>query len=148
MESLAGLSVLSHSILIILMLIGGCGFSTSGGVKIFRLFHLLNIRTFMSKIRRSQMPTHKKNEMISTLLIMALFPLIPAITGVHLAGVENISYQEAFFESVSIVTTGGLSAGVVNEHTNPITMITLGFLMIFGKFEIIAIIYIFMPKLG
>lgn len=148
MESLAGLSVWSHSILIILMLIGGCGFSTAGGVKVFRLFHLLNIRTFMSKIKRSQMPTHKKNEMISTLLIIALFPLIPAITGVYFTAVENISYQDAFFESVSIVTTGGLSVGVVNEHTNPITMIILGFLMIFGKFEIIVIIYIFMPKLG
>ena len=94
------------------------------------------------------MPTHKKNEMLSTLLIIALFPLIPAITGVYFTAVENISYQDAFFESVSIVTTGGLSVGVVNEHTNPITMIILGFLMIFGKFEIIVIIYIFMPKLG
>ena len=75
MESLAGLSGGAHTILIILMFIGGCGFSTAGGLKIFRLFHLRDVRAFISKVRRSELPSQNKKEIISTLIIIALFPI-------------------------------------------------------------------------
>ena len=148
MNSLAGLSGGAHTILIILMFIGGCGFSTAGGLKIFRLFHLTDIRAFLSKIRRCELPNQNKKELISTLIILGLFPIISAITGAHLAEIENVPYQDAFFEAAGIITTGGLSAGVIDSQTDPATMIVLGFLMIFGRLEIIAIIYIFVPKLS
>ncbi|MDB4342337.1 CBS domain-containing protein [Nitrosopumilus sp.] len=147
-ESLAGLSGGAHTILIILMFIGGCGFSTAGGLKIFRLFHLRDFRAFISKVRRSKLSSQNKKELISTLIILALFPTISAITGAHLAAIENVSYQDAFFEAAGIITTGGLSAGVIDSETDPATMIVLGFLMIFGRLEIIAIIYIFVPRLS
>jgi len=41
-----------------------------------------------------------------------------------------------------------LSAGVIDTDTDSATKIVLGFLMIFGRLEIIAIIYIFVPKLS
>ncbi len=148
MESLAGLSGMAHTILIMLMFIGGCGFSTAGGLKIFRLFHLRDIRAFLSKIRRCELPNQNKKELASTLIIIALFPIISAITGAHLAEIEDVSFQDAFFEAAGIITTGGLSAGVIDSDTDPATMIVLGFLMIFGRLEIIAIIYIFVPKLS
>ena len=147
-ESLAGLSGGAHTILIILMFIGGCGFSTAGGLKIFRLFHLRDIRAFISKVRRSELPSQNKKEIISTLIIIALFPTISAITGAHLSVIEDVPFQDAFFEAAGIITTGGLSAGVIDSNTDPATMIVLGFLMIFGRLEIIAIIYIFVPKLS
>ena len=147
-ESLAGLSGGAHTILIILMFIGGCGFSTAGGLKIFRLFHLRDFRAFISKVRRSKLSSQNKKELISTLIILALFPIISAITGAHLAAIENVPFQDAFFEAAGIITTGGLSAGVIDNNTDPATMIVLGFLMIFGRLEIIAIIYIFVPKLS
>ena len=147
-ESLAGLSGGAHSILIILMFIGGCGFSTAGGLKIFRLFHLRDIKTFISKVGRSKLTSQNKKEITSTLIILALFPTISAITGAHLAAIENVPFQDAFFEAAGIITTGGLSAGVIDNNTDPATMIVLGFLMIFGRLEIIAIIYIFVPRLS
>ena len=147
-ESLAGLSGGAHTILIILMFIGGCGFSTAGGLKIFRLFHLRDIRAFISKVRRSELPSQNKKEIISTLIIIALFPTISAITGAHLSAIEEVPFQDAFFEAAGIITTGGLSAGVIDSETVPATVIVLGFLMIFGRLEIIAIIYIFVPKLS
>ena len=148
MESLAGLSGGAHTILIILMFIGGCGFSTAGGLKIFRLFHLTDARAYLSKIRRSELSSQSKKELISTLIILALFPTISAITGAHLAVIEDVPYQDAFFEAAGIITTGGLSAGIIDSDTDPATMIVLGFLMIFGRLEIIAIIYIFVPRLS
>lgn len=147
-ESLAGLSGPAHSILIILMIIGGCGFSTAGGLKVFRLFHLKDCRKFFSKIKRKELSKQSKKELTSTLIILALFPIISTITGAHLAAIEDVPFQDAFFESVGVITTGGLSAGVINVETDPATKIVLGFLMIFGRLEIIAIIYIFIPRLS
>jgi len=147
-ESLAGLSGGAHTILIILMFIGGCGFSTAGGLKIFRLFHLKDVRSLLSKVKRAELSPQAKKEVISTLIIIALFPTIAAITGLHLANIEDVSYQVAFFEAVGVITTGGLSAGVIDTETDAATKIVLGFLMIFGRLEIIAIIYIFVPRLS
>ncbi len=147
-ESLAGLSWGAHTILIILMFIGGCGFSTAGGLKIFRLFHLKDVKALLSKVKRDKLSNQARKEVISTLIIIALFPTIAAITGLHLANIEDVSYQVAFFESVGVITTGGLSAGVIDTETDAATKIVLGFLMIFGRLEIIAIIYIFIPRLS
>ena len=148
LQSLAGLGGLAHAILITLMFIGGCGFSTAGGLKIFRLFHLRNCRSFFSSVKRRELSTQTKKEITSTLIIIALFPVISAITGLHLAEIEDVSYQDAFFEAAGVITTGGLSAGVIDSDTDPATKIVLGFLMIFGRLEIIAIIYIFVPRLS
>jgi trk system potassium uptake protein TrkH len=146
-ETLSGLNPVAHGILIILMFIGGCGFSTAGGLKIFRLFHLKNAKNMLSKVKRAQLPLEAKKEVYSTLIIVALFPIIALITAGHLAAIEDVSYENAFFESVGVITTGGLSAGVIDFDTDPATKVVLGFLMIFGRLEIIAIIYIFVPKL-
>ncbi len=147
-ESLAGLNGGAHTILIILMFIGGCGFSTAGGLKIFRLFHLKDVKALFSKIKRDSLSTQAKKEVISTIIIITLFPTIAAITGLHLAIIEDVPYQDAFFEAVGVITTGGLSAGVIDTDTDSATKMVLGFLMIFGRLEIIAIIYIFVPKLS
>ncbi len=147
-ESLERLNWGSHTILIILMFIGGCGFSTAGGLKIFRIFHLRDVRALFSKVRRAELSDQAKKEVISTLIIIALFPTISAITGLHLAEIEGVSFENAFFEAAGVITTGGLSAGVIDSQTDPATKIVLGFLMIFGRLEIIAIIYIFVPKLS
>ena len=102
----------------------------------------------LSKVKRSKLSSQSKKELISTLIILALFPTISAVTGAHLAAIENVPYQDAFFEAAGIITTGGLSAGIIDSDTDPATMVVLGFLMIFGRLEIIAIIYIFVPRLS
>ena len=147
-QSLAGLNGGAQSILIILMFIGGCGFSTAGGLKIFRLMHLKNCTNIFSKVKRANLSNQTKKEITSTLIILALFPTISAVTGAHLSSIEDVPFQDAFFESVGVITTGGLSANVIDFETDPATKIVLGFLMIFGRLEIIAIIYIFVPKLS
>ncbi|MDF2426410.1 MAG: CBS domain-containing protein [Nitrosopumilus sp.] len=147
MENLAGLGGGAHAILIILMIVGGCGFSTAGGLKIFRLMHLKDARALFSKVRRAELSDQAKKEIIVALIILALFPTIAVITGLHLSAIEDVPFEDALFESVGVITTGGLAMGVIDIDTDPTTKIILGFLMIFGRLEIIAIIYIFVPKL-
>ena len=147
-ESLEGLNSAAHTILMILMFVGGCGFSTAGGIKIFRFLHLKDLKKFWNKATRAELQPHTRKEVTSTLIIIALFPSMAAVTAVHLSIIEEVSYENAFFESVGVITTGGLSAGVIDQNTDPATKIVLSFLMIFGRLEIIAIIYIFVPKLS
>jgi trk system potassium uptake protein TrkH len=82
------------------------------------------------------------------MIIIISMPIIAVVTGAHLAITEDVPFQIAFFEAISVITTGGLSAGVIDIDTDSGTKIILGFLMIFGRLEIIAIIYIFIPKLS
>ena len=147
-EDLDGLSSISHIILVVLMLIGGCGFSTAGGFKMFRLLHLQNCASLFTKTSRAKMNEQTKKELASTIIIIGLFPTIAIATAGHLVMVESVSFDDAFFESVGVITTGGLSANVIDMETDPATKILLSFLMIFGRLEIIAIIYIFVPKLS
>ena len=59
-QSLEDLNSAAHIILIILMFIGGCGFSTAGGIKIFRLLQLKDIRSFLNKVKRSELPSQAR----------------------------------------------------------------------------------------
>jgi len=56
-------------------------------------------------------------------------------------------FADAFLDASGVLTTGGLSADVINLETDPTTKIALSFLMIIGRLEIIAIVYIFVPRL-
>ncbi len=147
-SSLSGLGGAAHSVLIILMIVGGCGFSTAGGIKIYRFFHLRNIRQFIGTTTRKKLLRDNKKEIISTVIILASFPCIALVTAGHLSTTHDASLQDSFFEAVGVITTGGLSAGVISPETDPATKMALGFLMIIGRLEIIAIVYIFVPKLG
>lgn len=146
-EHLSGMSSWAASILIVLMVIGGCGFSTAGGLKIFRIFPMKHCISIFIPSRRRALPGQTVKDAASSLIIVALIPAVAAVTGLHLAAIEDVSYQDAFLESIGVITTGGLSAGVIDAETDPATKVVLGFLMIFGRLEIIAIIYMFVPRL-
>jgi len=136
-----------HVILILLMIIGGCGFSTSGGIKIFRLLQLTECRKLFSKISRSELSTKRKKEIISTILIVLAFPGTIYVTATYLTTIENTSFENAFYEATGIITTAGLTANLINFDTDATVKMVVSFLMIVGRMEIIAMIYIFVPKL-
>ena len=148
LDSLDDLSGLSQTILVILMFIGGCGFSTAGGIKIFRFLQLRNIGKAFRAASRKELTIENKKEMTTSLIIIALFPIIATVVAFHLVDITGTEFNDAFLEATGIITTGGLWADVITTDINPTTKIVLSFLMIFGRLEIIAILYIFIPKLS
>jgi trk system potassium uptake protein len=147
-DSLQTLPGPSQTILIILMFIGGCGFSTAGGIKIYRFLNLRNIGKIFKKNTRETLSRANKNEIISSIIIISLFPIIATLVAIHLTNITDSDFTDAFFEGTGIITTGGLWAGIITEEIDPASKIVFGFLMIFGRLEIIAIIYIFIPKIS
>jgi len=146
-ESLDGLSGVSQTILVLLMFIGGCGFSTAGGIKIYRFLQLKNIGKVLRTTTRKELSDENKKEILTAIIVISLFPIIAFFAAVHLVDVTGAEFNDAFVEATGIITTGGLWADVITNDVNPTTKIVMGFLMIFGRLEIIAILYIFIPKL-
>jgi trk system potassium uptake protein TrkH len=138
----------SHIVLIILMIIGGCAFSTAGGIKVFRLLQITECRKLFNKTSRAELPEQRKKELISTVLIIMLFLGTISITAVYLMGIEDTNFENAFYHSTSIITTTGLTSDIVDFETANTDKIVISFLMIIGRMEIIALIYIFVPKLS
>ncbi len=138
----------THTILILLMIIGGCAFSTAGGIKIFRLLQLRDCAKLFSKTYRSELKPQRKKELVSTVLIIMLFLGTITITAEYLTTIEKKSFEIAFFEASSIITTTGLTPDIVDLETDTTAKMVISLLMIIGRMEIIAVIYIFVPKLS
>ncbi len=147
LEPLDSLASNAQAILIVLMFIGGCGFSTAGGIKIYRFMQLKNFKLAFSKVTRKNLTAENKKELATTVIILLLFPTISVFTAFHLMDISGADFADAFLDASGVLTTGGLSADVINLETDPATKIALSFLMIIGRLEIIAIVYIFVPRL-
>lgn len=137
----------AKTILILLMFIGGCGFSTAGGIKVYRLISLRNAKKMFRKKSRDSISSTDRKEFASAIIILVLFPLFTVMVAVHLTG-YGFGFQDSFFEAAGVVTNAGISVGVISAEIEPITKIMLVFVMILGRLEIIAMVYIIAPKLG
>jgi len=161
------ISLLSDSakiMLIILMLIGGTAFSTAGGIKIGRILQITQKLTknrfsadtstrsisstssrYNSAINMGKQKSEKLKEektFRETLLVIALFIFLSFITAIALSYFSQKNLLDSLFESVSAVTTTGLSTGITSMNMNIISKIFLIINMIAGRFEIITIVYL------
>lgn len=152
--------------LIILMLIGGTAFSTAGGIKVGRILQILqkvtrkrfiadtstrSISGISSRYHNGYSKQEPKLEKIKeekafreTLLIILLFVVVSFVTAIVIWYVEQKDFLNSLFESVSAITTTGISTGITSPDMNIISQIFLIFNMIAGRFEIIAIVYFFL----
>ena len=80
---LSTLEALPKLILTIMMVVGGCGFSTAGGIKIFRLIDIFKMRNLFSRKQWSIALPAKKNEFLSILAVIILFPTIPILGALY-----------------------------------------------------------------
>jgi len=164
----------------ILMLLGGLAFSTSGGIKIDRIVlifrRLLRLRinlnhliagitpvryrysyrhliddmnerkTTSRKAESSPTISHGK-EVKEAVYIIMLFISVSLLGGLILSHNTGYDLQDSIFESISALTTTGLSSGITTAQLDPGSKVLLIFNMIAGRFEIITIFYIFIRML-
>lgn len=130
------------AVLVIAMLIGGCGFSTAGGLKVYRLFKLAGMKSLLQK----KLSQSDKNEIITALILVITLPLIPLFVAHHMSTL-GYDFEDSYFDAVSAVTTTGLGTGTINADMDLFTLTVFSFLMIVGRIEIILLLYMFVPKL-
>ena len=97
-------------------------------------FHILSDKAF--------------REAIFVVVLFILFTMITAICIYYLnINTKNTYFINVIFETASTISNTGLSAGITTMHLDSISKLILSFNMIMGRFEIIAILYIFISKL-
>jgi trk system potassium uptake protein TrkH len=141
--AMSNLPPLVGTVFAIVMIIGGCGFSTAGGLKVFRLIKLVNIKNLILRKKLSQ---SDKNHIITVAILIALFPTIPYVVASHMHSL-GYDFDDSYFDAVSALTTTGLGAGTVGSDLDMFTLTIFSFLMILGRIEIILILYMFVPRL-
>ena len=139
------LNPIAFIVIIMAMAIGGCGFSTAGGIKIFRFMQLAKLRHIFN-IKSVKMAKSDRKDIIIGIIILATEIIIPLLVATYMASI-GYDFQNAFFDGVSAITTTGHGAGTVSTALDPFMTIVFGFLMILGRIEIILLVYIFVPKL-
>ncbi|HEU4604973.1 MAG TPA: potassium transporter TrkG [Nitrososphaera sp.] len=77
------------------------------------------------------------------LVVLGLYFSIAFITGSVISSAANFNFENAMFESVSALSTAGLTAGITSASLDSLSKLMLTLNMIIGRFEIIAILYIF-----
>jgi len=112
-----------------------------------------SISSVSSRYNESYVSYGKKTEELrakkafrESLAVVTLFLLLSFITALVLFYLEQKSFMDSLFESVSALTTTGLSSGITSMDMDVVSKVFLIVNMILGRFEIIAVIYIFIEN--
>jgi trk system potassium uptake protein len=102
----------------------------------------------ISTTKTSILTTTPNNKIMrDTVFVIVLFPAVSLGTAVAICYLDGSSFFDTFFESVSAVTNTGLTSGITSLDLGVSSKIILSVNMIIGRFEIIAILYIFFNRL-
>jgi trk system potassium uptake protein len=85
-------------------------------------------------------------EALFVVFLFILFTFITALC-IYYLSTENNSFIDTIFETASTISNNGLTVGITTMDLDSISKLILSFNMIMGRFEIIAILYIFISKL-
>ena len=85
-------------------------------------------------------------EALFVVFLFILFTFITALC-IYYLNTENNSFIDTIFETASTISNNGLTVGITTMDLDSISKLILSFNMIMGRFEIIAILYIFISKL-
>jgi trk system potassium uptake protein len=163
--NISSISFQAKILLIILMLVGGTAFSTAGGIKVGRLLQIVHkltkrktsmdtanrsISSVSSRYNKLYISYEERAEKLrankafrESLLVISLFVLLSFITGAVLSYFAEKNFIDSLFESVSALTTTGITTGITSLNLDLVSKTFLIINMISGRFEIIAIFYIF-----
>jgi trk system potassium uptake protein TrkH len=104
-------------------------------------------RNTVSTTKTSILTTTPNNKtMRDTIFVIILFPAVSLGTALTISYLDGSNFFDTFFESVSAVTNTGLTSGITSPDLGVSSKIILSVNMIIGRFEIIAILYIFLNR--
>ncbi len=106
------------------------------------------LKPFSSMPYLQSPPTPVKNKPLrEAFLVIALFIAVSFASALIIGFLDNRSFIDALFESVSTISNTGLTVGISTMELDDISKLVLSMNMILGRFEIIAILYIFIDML-
>ncbi|WP_424966787.1 TrkH family potassium uptake protein [Dinoroseobacter sp. S375] len=142
-------------LLLIAMVMGGDVGSTGGGIKLMRVGLLLRgVRHSLSTARlpdRAVAPLRRRGRPVSDAVLISLLALLVLYFGTMLA-VWSLFLAHghpglpALFDTISTLSTVGLSTGIVGADLSPDLKLALTLAMWLGRLEFIAVLVLVLPR--
>ena len=138
-------------IFFVLMVIGSCAGSTTGGIKIDRILYMFkNIKNEIYRILHpnSILPVTYNDkpvspELVNKTMAFLMLYIVIIILGAFLMTLFGTSLSDAFITAFSCISNAGLGGDVVNMHTYAIipnvSKWILAFIMLIGRLELFTI---------
>jgi len=142
------------SVFILLMILGGCGFSMAGGIRMFRIISFLrSIKQSVEGISSRENEIQQENEQagannvdrLSALVTVLLFVATLFVFSIVFSTI-GISFTDALFEVGSALTTNGVSMGATTVFMPIAYKWLLMLAMIIGRIEMITILIALIPQ--
>lgn len=166
MATTAGVSLAGHgtwpafslAILGCIMLVGGCSFSTCGGIKVSRMQVMLKlvIRGYQKRLHpRSVVAVKLGDDVISAhkvsfITIFVLLYVIVALFGALLLSLQDLDLLTTMSSSLAMLSNIGIGMGQVSDGDFSVygsaMRPVLCFLMLVGRLELFTFIVLFMPS--
>ena len=86
-------------------------------------------------------------EALFVVILYISFTITTALCIYFLEYTNNHKFIDVVFEAATTISNNGLSVGIISMDMDSLSKMILSFNMIMGRFEIIAILYIFISKL-
>lgn len=141
--NLANMTDSSIALSMMLMFVGGNTGSTAGGIKLTTLMVIV-FGVIAAYRNRTDIQIGKKRMpfvlLLQSLCIAATYLFMVSATSLLLLAVEPFSFVEVVFETVSAISTTGLSLGITPNLT-AFSKLTLSVLMFLGKVGVITLLY-------
>jgi trk system potassium uptake protein TrkH len=137
---------------IFIMFVGGCAFSTSGGIKILRfLIFLKSIPWIIKGAIKGNLDkfTFEGKEFKTTDVLSYLLLILLAISMIFsfafVFTLYGFDFIDSIFELTSAFATTGISVGITNVSLPIVLKIVLVLVMVLGRIEIITLLVAIMP---
>ncbi len=142
---LTAIPVEAKVFLMLIMMVGGTAFSTAGGIKLGRFLFVFRRLAKKDDLDIIASVTTRANEKLfrESLIVMGVYVGIALLTGYAISMIESAPFDNALFESISALTTSGLSTWILTADSGLASKGILIINMVAGRFEVIAILYIF-----
>lgn len=141
--NLANMSDSSIALSMMLMFIGGNTGSTAGGIKL-TTFVIIVFGVIAAYRNRTDIQIGKKRMpsvlLLQSLCIVATYLFLVSAASLLLLAIEPFSFVEVVFETVSAISTTGLSLGITPNLT-VFSKLILSVLMFLGKVGVITLLY-------
>ena len=153
---------ITHSIFLILMIIGGCSGSTSGGIKVSRLILSYGLcrnhieKSFRPRVVRPVRINGKiidEDDAYEVLSYVTMFALIVMVSILAISFFEtDLELSESITAVISLINNVGPGVDRIGPaenygFMNGASKIFLSVLMIMGRLEFYAVLALFMPSL-
>jgi trk system potassium uptake protein TrkH len=81
------------------------------------------------------------------IFVIILFIILSVVSATTISYLDKSNFVDALFESSSALSNTGLSVGITTMELDLVSKLILSINMVLGRFEIIALLYIFISRL-